>query len=271
MNCQSLQNRILALPDPRQLPEQMRLHLETCTGCRAWWKRAVRLERLLTQLPAPPAASEKKFALLDELTAAGPVIKSIPAIPRRSGRSGRSLFSRLGSAPALKTLAGLAAAIVIAVAGWLMTRPGPHNQIVAKEALRDPFLDAIVKRDLALARAKTPEQKFEALGSLADDLSTQTRTLSKIAPAEDLRDLSGMFQKVVNDGIVQQARTMPPFALTQTQKQNLLKKLSNQLEAASRQAEQAARESPPHALPALKQIADTARKGQSELKAVMGS
>ncbi|HXD86692.1 MAG TPA: hypothetical protein VN641_09370 [Urbifossiella sp.] len=268
MNCQSLQNRVLALPDPRQLPEQLRLHLETCGGCRAWWKQAVRLEQLLTRLPAPPAPTEKKNAFLDELTAAGPVIKSIPAVPRSSVRS---LFSRIGRIPAAKTLAGLAAAILIAVAGWLMTRPGPNNTIVAKEAPRDPFLEIIVKRDLDLARAKSPEQRLEALGGLADDLSAQARTLSKIATPEDLRDLSGMFQKVVGDGIVQQVRAMNADTLSATRKQELYRKLTHQLAEAGRQADESAKESPPHALPALKQISDTARKGQAELQTILGA
>src|SRR5690349_17844702 len=121
MNCQTFQNRILALPDPRQLPENLQAHLEACPACVGWWKQAARLERLLAQLPAPPAPGDKKEALLDELTAAGPVIKSIPAIHR----SGRSIFVRVWSHPSARIAAGLAAAILIVVSGWMMTRPGP--------------------------------------------------------------------------------------------------------------------------------------------------
>ena len=111
------------------------------------------------------------------------------------------------------------------------------------------------------------------LGSLADDLSSEARSLSKIASTEELRDISGMFQKVVNDGIVVQAKKMSEnqHALTQTQKQELLQKLTTKLAEAGQQADQAARESPPHAQPAFKTISDTARDGQVKLKAILGA
>jgi hypothetical protein len=266
MNCQSLQNRILALPDPRQLPENLRTHVDACARCLDWWKQAVRLERLLAQLPAPPAPGDKKTVLIDELTAAGPVIKSIPAIHR----PGRSIFIRVWSLPGAKTIAGLAAAVLIAVSGWFMMKPGSGPDGFAREGPRDPFLEQIVKRDLELAQARSPDRRLEVLGGLAGDVSTEARDLSKIATTEELRDLSGMFEKVVNDGIVDQARRMNENALTQTQKQELLRRLTTKLAEAGQQADQAARESPVHAQPALKTISDTARDGQVKLKAILG-
>ena len=270
MNCQKFQNRILALPDPRQLPENLREHLDACPACMSSWKRAVRLEQLLAQLPTPPAPADKKAALLDELTAAGPVIKSIPSLERRTGRS---IFVRAWSLPAVKTIAGLAAAVLIAIGGWMMMKPGsgPDGTAKEREGPRDPFLEKLVQRDLALAQAKSPEQRLDVLGGLAADLSAESRSLSKIANPEELRDLSGMFQKVVNEGIVEQVRKLPEHALTQTQKHELLQKLTTKLAEAGQQADQAARESPPHAQPALKTISDTARDGQMKLKSILGA
>ena len=76
MNCQSFQNRVLTLPDPRQLPEPLVEHSNGCAACAAWWRSAARLEGLLAVLPVPPAPADKKNALLDEL--AGPVIAPMP-------------------------------------------------------------------------------------------------------------------------------------------------------------------------------------------------
>jgi hypothetical protein len=54
--------------------------------------------------------------------------------------------------------------------------------------------------------------------------------------------------------------------MTQTQKQELYLKLSSKLSGAGRQAEEAAREAPPGALPALDAISKAAREGQGKLK-----
>jgi len=263
MNCQTIQNRVLALPDPRLLPDPLREHVNACPGCLAWWKQAARIERILAELPVPPAPADKKTALLQELS--GPVIHTVPAIERRS------FATRFWSVPAVRTMAGLAAAVLFAVGGWLMIRPGPGSPNIQAKPSSDPFLERIVQRDLALAQARTADQRLDVLGSLAGDLSTEAQSLSKIANPEELRDLSGMFQKVVNDGIVEQARKLPEHSLTQTQKKELLNRLSQKLLDAGRQADEAARESPPHAQPALKTISETARDGQTKLKAILGA
>jgi hypothetical protein len=259
MNCQTFQNHVLSLPDPRQLPEPLTGHANSCAACTEWWRRAARLETVLAELPVPPAPRDKKGILLEEL--AGPVIASRPMVERRS----------LWSIPAVRTFSGIAAAVLIAVTGWMLVRPGSGTPIAKADPSRDPFLDRIVQRDLALAQARTADQRLGVLGSLADDLSGETRSLSKIASPEELRDLSDLFQKVVNDGIVEQARQLPEHSLTQTQKKELLDRLSNQLSEAGRQADDAAKESPPHAQPALRSISATARNGQAKLKTILGA
>lgn len=268
MTCQTIQNRVLALPDPRQLPDHLRDHVEACPACMTWWKQAVRLERLLEQLPAPPAPADKKAVLLDDLTSAGPVIKSIPAVERGPRRS---LFTEFWALPGTKYLAGLAAAVLILIGGWMMMRPGPGTAVAAREAPRDPLLEKMAQRIVGLAHAKTPDQQLEGLSRMADDLSAGTRTFAKVATEEELRDLAGLFKTVVSDGIVTQAAGIPPHALTPTQKKVLLEKLAARLAETEQQAERAARESPPHAQPALKTIADTARDGQVKLKALVGA
>jgi hypothetical protein len=266
MTCQTIQNRILALPDPRHLPEPFRTHLDACPACLGWWQQAVRLERLLEHLPAPPAPADKKAALLDDLTSAGPVIKSIPALARGSGRSSLAAVLAL---PGLKYAAGLAAAVLVAVGGWLAVRPGKNETVVRPTPPKHPLLAKVVQRDLALARAKTPAQRLEALGGLADDLSAETRGLARVASEDELRDLSGWFKKVVDDGIVKQADLLPALTMSREQKKALLDGLVEKLTDAGRKADQTAKEAPPHAQPALKSIADTARDGEARLRAIL--
>jgi hypothetical protein len=259
MNCQTFQNRVLSLTDPRELPGPLGEHASACAACSAWWRTAAKLEGLLAVLPVPPAPSDKKSELLEEL--AGPVIRPLPAFAPKRG---------LWSIPAVRTFSGIAASVAILVGGWMMLRPGPGTPSAEAKPSTDPFLERIVQRDLALAQARTADQRLDVLGSLADDLSTEARSLSKIANPEELRDLSGMFQKVVNEGMVEQARRMPEHSLSPVQKKELYNRLAVKLKDAGRHADDAAKESPPHAQPALKTISDTARDGQAKLKAILG-
>ena len=83
MNCDAIQNRLLALPDLRRVPDELRGHLDECPACRAYLARAVRLDKLIAAVPVPPSSEETKAAFLDRATEAGPVIKRIPVVRRR--------------------------------------------------------------------------------------------------------------------------------------------------------------------------------------------
>ena len=261
MNCQSLQNRILALPDPRQVPESLRPHLDACPACRVWWQQATRLERLLENLPAPPPPADKKAALIDDLTAAGPIIKSIPAAPRPAGRV--SLAATRGA----KAVAGLAAAVLIGIGGWQLIKP-TGTAIQAQTAPRHPLLEKVVQRDLALAKVNTPAQRLEVLSGLADDLSSETRGLARIGTPDDLNDLATWFQKVVADGIVPQAGKLPP-GMAAADKRAILDRLTAKLAEAGQEANRAVGVSPPQSHAALKKIVETAQDGQKKLREIL--
>lgn len=264
MNCQSIQNKILALPDPRQVPESLRDHLGACSTCQTWWQQAVRLERLLTSLPVPAAPADKKAALIDELTSAGPVIKSVPSLGRAPTRTRWTAILTTSTA---KYVAALAAAILVAIGAWQLIKPTSTNAVVA-ESPRHPLLDKVVKRDLALAKANTPAQRLEVLGGLADDLSSETRSLARVGTPDDLDQLARWFDKVVKEGIEKQARSLPP-GMNQTEKTALLNKLTVKLADAKQEADRVSRESPPQSQPALKKIVDAAQEGQNKLQAIL--
>ena len=262
MTCETIQNRILALPDPRQPTEALHDHLTSCPACQAWWKQAVRLEQLLQQLPVPAAPADRKAEMIDELTAAGPVIKSIPSLHRPTGPG---LFATVLAIPGLKYVGGLAAAILVVVGGWQMFRPGPTPPIAqAPPGPTDPLLKAVVECDLALARAATPVQRLEILGRLADVLSREARGLARVATEDELKELSGFYRKVVDDGILKQAHALPP-ALPPAERRDLLTALSAKLAETGQEADRIARESPPQAQKPLNDIANTARDGQKTL------
>jgi hypothetical protein len=255
MTCEKVQNRILALPDPRQVPDGLRGHLDDCSACNAWWKQSLQIERQLTELPVPPAPAGKKSALLADL-------HSARAEPAHATRSRDFLRS-----PVVKYAAALAASILIVLGGWLVLRPSKQPEVVVEPA-KHPLLETVSSRIVALSESRSQSERMEVLGSLAGDLSLESRNLARIAGEDELRDLSGWFRHVVDDGLVKQARAMNPHSMSQTEKKLLLDKLTAVLAEAERESERRAEESPPHAQVELRKIANTARDGQARLRAI---
>ena len=258
MTCQSVQARILALPDPRQLPDAFRAHVAGCPDCTAYWKQAARLETLVAALPVPPAPADKKTAFLDDLAAEALVFPKVIAPPPRAWSLPR---------PSAKALAGLAAALLIGVGIWNATKKTETAQPSKPPALRSAFLEKVVQRNVALAKARTPSDRLDGLASLAEDLAHESRGLALVAEADEMRQFAEWFRAVVAEGVVVQA-SRPTNALTPDQRRAMLTRLTDRLTEAGRVAEQAAAESPPHAQPALRSIANTARDGLTKLRAI---
>jgi hypothetical protein len=124
----------------------------------------------------------------------------------------------------------------------------------------------VVKRDVALANARTPAERLTVLGGLADDLSAEARELARVAGPKDLEQIAGWFDKVVRDGVVRQAGRVPEHAMTPDEKRKLLGGLAARLGDTAAEAEKLIGEVPPEAQPHLRRIAETAREGQKKLQ-----
>jgi hypothetical protein len=267
MNCQVVQNKILAEPDPRLLPERLRLHVAGCEACRAWARQAARLEALVEKLPAPAAPSAKKAALVGKLERGEPIITRPVTTPAAARTPRESRFTEFLRNNAL-IIGSLAAAILVALGAWaLFPRNGPKPEMVVIPD--DPFLNKIVERDVALAKATTPEERLKVLSGMADDLSAQARGLARVASPEELRDLAKWYGKVVNDGIVKQADNLPTRiqAPAEEQARNAaLTALTSQLGITAAETDKLLGSVPPESKPALQKIADTAREGQKRIE-----
>lgn len=261
MNCQAVQNQILALPDPRELSPALREHVLGCAACQAWAKQAARLEAILERLPVPAAPGDKKEALLGDLMAAEPVILPMATPAARPGLGLVALrFVRRNA----KAVGGLAAAVLVAVgvfALWPKRPPTPQPD-VAKE---HPLLKKIVARDVAMARADSPSKRLEVLSGMADDIAADSRGMARLASADELRQMAGWYDKVVREGMVKQADSLP-VSMTAEQKRNILEPLAAKLDADAGEAEKLAREAPQDAQPALKRMAETAREAGKSLR-----
>lgn len=262
MNCQTVQNKILALPDPRHVPDALRAHVNACAGCRAWAELAGRLEGLVAQLSIPAAPADKKAALLAKLRtqpAAVEVAREEPATFRAWVKQNATLVG------------GLAAAVLVAFGAWATIGKNSPKPDLAEKTPRDPFLEKMVQRDVALARAGTPAQKLVALGGLADDLSAEARGLARIASPDELKDVARWFDRVVKDGLVPRAKDLTTDAgSTPAERKAQLADLAARLGHAADEVKKASGEVPPDAKPVLERIADTARFGQKKLQDLAG-
>ena len=258
--CQAAQNRIFALPDPRQVPDPLRSHLDGCASCRRWWAGVGQLERLLAGLPAPPPAADRKALLLDELTSAGPVIRSVPAaVPHDRFRLPAGVW---------KPLAAVAAAGLAVGGAWVLVKGSGKPNVTQAAAPRHPLLESVVKRDVALSRAGTPADRLRALGDMADDLQTEARDLARVANPDELRDLARWYDRVVREGLVKQAAKLPVHALPPAEKVALLDALAARLAASGTAADELAKEAPPGAKEPLRRISEAAREGHQRLTAL---
>ncbi|QJW96341.1 hypothetical protein [Frigoriglobus tundricola] len=263
MKCQAVQNQILALPDPRELPPALRSHVLACAACQAWARQAARLEGLLEQMFVPPAPAEKKEALLGELMAADPVIRSM-ATPATRPTFGPAAVRFLGRNASY--VGGLAAAVLVAFGAYLLV--GNRSPGTKETALthKHPLLEKLVARDVAMARADTPAKQLEVLTGMADDIASDTRGMARLASGAELKQMAGWYEKVVAEGIVPQARGLPT-EMPAADKARLIDGLAAKLDAEAVEAEKVAREAPPDAQTALKRMADAARDGEKLLRA----
>ncbi|AWM39915.1 hypothetical protein GobsT_16980 [Gemmata obscuriglobus] len=266
MNCQAVQNQIIALADPRHLPPSLLAHVSTCEACQGWAQRAARLESMLKRLPVPSAPRDRKEALIGELMAADPVIRPMVApAPRPSVVAPLARLAREHPS----SIGGLAAAVLITVGlVWYGTRPRtvPHEFVESHE---HPLLRKMVARDVALTRADGPAKRLEVLGGMAEDLAGETRGMARIAPSAELKDFARWYDKVVKDGMVRQVKELP-LHMDAGEKRRLLDNLKGRLEADAAEADKLATEAPQDAQPTLKRMADTAREGARELSLAKG-
>lgn len=264
MNCQAVQNQILALPDPRELPPALREHVLGCAACRAWAKQAARLEAILAQLPVPAAPGEKKEAMLGELLSADPVILPVTTPAQRPGFGTLTVQFLRRNATYVGGLAAAVLVVVGAVALWPPTQPPPPYQ---PQAQKDPVLEKLVAYNTAMARAESPAKRLELLGGMADAIASDTRTVARIAPADKLKQRAGLYENVVRDAMAARAKELRDQTFVPaTEKAQVFNTLAEKLKADATAADNLAKEAPQDAQPALKRLADAAREGEKSLR-----
>lgn len=261
MTCETLQNRLLSLADPRRLPDDVRTHVVGCPACRAFHAKLVRLEGLLTAVPVPAASLEAKAALLDRVAVPGPIITRIPTVPRRdSSATIRALVAKTGR---WKYVAGLAAGVLLAVGVWVA---GGNREPAARAQVAVPhrLLKTEVGRIVALQKAEKPDEKALVLADLASDVRGEARALYLAAQDAEMKKLAGLYEKTVTDGVMKQVANLGPLTPA-ADRAALVRRLDDKLAADEAEAAGLIAHAPPQSIEGLTRIAKAARAGREAL------
>jgi hypothetical protein len=265
MNCEQYQRRLLGTESPDRPAPEVEAHLVRCAACREWQGRLLQLEANVPLLPVPPSAGGFRLARRI-LASKTPLPRSIPLSRRR-----------------WRWLAGGAAAATVLIAcgillgnalwqavekpvdrpraegSWEKERPVQPRPADRKQAARqDRLVACLVRCDLRLARAGSPQERVEALAELADSLHGESAGLVRSAPSRELDQLASLYGKVVRQE-VGTAREIP----TRLRRQ-VLGPIALRLARAEREARELAEQTPGSAGPLL-QIAAVAREGRARL------
>jgi hypothetical protein len=268
MNCETVRNRVMALPDPGTLPGPLAAHLSGCAACEAWHRLLVRVEATVAATAPAAGAARAKRQLVAQFR------EPAPAAPKPATKTpAKAKFVRpagtvvpaperqsVGERLARLWPAGLVAAALLAgVLVWSSLRGKPDGPIVA--ALPpDPFLERVVTAKVRLDSAPDAAGRLAALDVLERTIHEEATTLSKVTPGADMDALARMYEQVVTGGMVEQARLM-----SDDEKKAKLPSYKNRLVDAEQVANRMAAEAPPGADRPLKEIARAAEKGRIEL------
>lgn len=263
LSCSLARCRLAALADPGDAPPDLAAHVRGCSDCAAHARTIADLDRLIARLPVPPASPAAKRRAV-ALVSAGPII-----VPRPTPVAPPSILTRLGryaweSRESWQYVAGVAAVLAVGVTLYVT---GPRGPLAEVAAPRHELLASSVKSLARLSTASTAEERLDIWSDVTQELVDETSRVHVAAAGEDLDALDRMFAKAVNEGVVKQARQLPPNLTPHERRERLKRALgrAEQLEAATRVLSERA---PVQAVPALRNLAQTAAAGRKALAAV---
>ncbi len=259
MNCETCQRRLLATEDPATPATEVQAHLADCSACQRWQRQLLRIERHVPLVPVPASRAKNrflnKFLILEApepATVSPPPTVPPPAVPWWR----RPLAVRFVRAAAIVISSGL-------LCGYLLVRRGPTPDTpvaVAPEADQD-LVARLVDCDVNLAAANTARKRVETLTDVADALVREAHALRRANGGEvELREVAQLHAKVIREGIVAHANTVPA-----AERRQVLGRIASRLARSEREARQVAGRNAPASAPLL-QIAEAARDGDRQLR-----
>ncbi len=197
MNCDAAQRRLLSADRPDRPAEDVRRHLDGCPACRLLGGRLIQMERQIMLLPVPPSSA--KEALLRRFRRSVSPVVLHTSIPWPTPVKERGL-RKLSVAVAI---AAVLAVFAIGLWSW------PHHFEPPAPTYPASLVQAHYRFD-HIKSLPTPRERVEGFSTLATDLQNQARTMTLAGNVEDLASLTALYNDLVGDDLLADARALSP-------------------------------------------------------------
>ena len=267
MNCETIQNRILALAVATEPTAEVREHVANCSACQLMLAKAKRLDRVLAQLPVPCSQLAQE-TLVEQILAEGPVIRTKPIAPSSVGSGTFPNVGKLLGRVSPKLLAGLAAGVMVTLGGvWFFTRPKPSvSEPELAEKPKHEFLARSVKHHVALSKSRTAPERLTIFSKWSADVTTEAKDVYKAASREEISKIARLYEDTVAQGIVEQAKQLDDHPMTRPERLNHLQAAMTLLNSAAAETTSLAAEAPPDAQVAFNRMANAANNARTALR-----
>jgi hypothetical protein len=216
MNCDVIQRNLLGRERPDRPSADAVAHLAGCAACREWLQRLLQIEDAVIHLPVPPAEAARS-ALVRRILA-DKADNGAPAADKRR----RSIAMVVGSwimdahaAPRRRVAAGLvagvAAALLLFVTGWLVWDSGRQPPALAVATPKAPpdrllaDLRSLKVRSVQAAEGTKGLARVQVMAAAAEELREQ----AALNPGDDdLIRLAVLYGRVVNEGVLDTVREL---------------------------------------------------------------
>ena len=265
MNCDLVQRRLMSSEEPSSVPADLRAHLTTCGSCRDWQRHLAQIERNIPLLPVPrsrgrsrllkqflPEKARDRQAAADH--EAGPTTAEPRVLPVP-----RVLL-------VLRLTAGTAAAFLVLVLGirffqsFQRAPADGSDPIPIVQPAADPLLAGLVRHDLRLATVATPRERIAILADVADEILDPARALAGETAGNQLEVLARLYERVIREGIVEQARALPAG-----DRRSILAPIAERLARTARQIDRLLQKVSPEKSRPLQNMGSAAREGNRRL------
>jgi hypothetical protein len=232
--------------------------------------KAVRLDRLLAQLPTPSSELAKE-TFLEQVLAEGPIIRSMPVVPSSVGSGTFRNVGKMFRSVSPKLLSGLAAGVLVTLGGvWFLTRP--KQPVIEPELAEKPkheLLARSVKHHVDLSQSRTAPERLTIFTKWSVDVTAEAKDVYKAANRDEISKIAALYEVTVAQGIVEQAKLLEDHPMNRPELLSRLQATMTLLNTTAAETTSLAAEAPPDAQAAFKRIATAANNARTTLQTLI--